>query len=366
MSPVSRTPPAVFHGRATPERTNMQTVNIGELPQKARTRRFSKPLIFFTVLLQLAAAGLIGIMLVYHGPFNAIRSYIVGTAMESKSHQFLATWFLSDSEIQKIIHSGGNVSSDSQVVAANANTSAYNSGIEIDSINNDNYSGYMMIISNPLRVHVGHTKYLGTRGELTSEMAARYNAVAAINGGGFHDATGSAAYGGNGGLPTCFAISGGQVVYRDNGFTDTDKTQAIGIDTKGNLIVGEHSIKELQSMGVTEALQFENDNYPTTLIVNGKAQFNGTAGSGRTARTAIGQRKSDNALLLLVLDGRTLTKTGATLGDVRDIMLKYGANTAAELDGGGSTTMVSDNKVINTPCDNVGERLVATCFYVEK
>lgn len=345
----------------------MQTVNPDMISSKVRTRRFSAPLIFFTVLIQLALTGGIGLMLIYHGPFDAIRSYIVGTAMESKSHQFLATWFLSDKEIQKIIHNGGPVSNDSQVVVASANTSAYNSGIELDSITgNANFNGYMMIINNPLRVHVGYTQYLGKRGELTSDMASRYNAVAAINGGGFHDATGTTAYGGNGGLPTCFAISQGKVVYRDPGFTDTDKTQVIGLDAKGNLIVGEHSIKDLQSAGVDEALQFENDNYPTALIVNGKAQFSGTAGSGRTARTAIGQRKSDNALLLLVLDGRTLTKTGATLGDVRDLMLQYGAYTAAELDGGGSTTMVNDGKVKNTPCDNVGERAVATCFYVEQ
>lgn len=345
----------------------MQTVNSDTVSSKSRTRRFSGPLIFITVLLQVALTGVIGLLLVYHGPFDAIRSYIVGTAMESKSHQFLATWFLSSEEIQKVIHSGGSFNNSvSQVVAANANTSAYNSGIEIDTISNANYTGYMMVINNPLRVHVGYTQYLGKRGELTSDMASRYNAVAAINGGGFHDATGTTQYGGNGGLPTCFAISGGNVVYQDPGFSNTSKTQVIGLDTKGNLIVGEHSIRDLQSAGVTEALQFENDNYPTAIIVNGKAQFTGTAGSGRTARTAIGQRQSDNALLLLVLDGRTLTKTGATLGDVRDVMLKYGAYTAAELDGGGSTTMVKDNKVINEPCDNVGERAVATCFYVEQ
>lgn len=343
------------------------TVNPGVIPPKPKSRRFSKPLLFFTVLLQLAVTGLIGILLIYHGPFDAIRSYIVGTAMESKSHQFLATWFLSDGEIQKIIHSGGPVNdSVSQVVAANANTSNYNSGITVDTIDNANYSGYMMIVNNPLRVHVGYTQFLGKRGELTSEMARRYKAVAAINGGGFHDATGAAQYGGNGALPTAFAISGGSVVHRDDGFADDTKVQAIGLDSQGNLIVGEHSIRDLQSKGITEALQFENPNYPTAIVVNGKSVFNGTAGSGRTARTAIGQRRSDNALLLLVLDGRTWGKTGATLGDVRDVMLHYGAQTAAELDGGGSTTMVYNDKVINSPCEALGERTVATCFYVEK
>ena len=346
------------------------TVKLDQPTIKPKKRKFSRPLVAFTVLLQLCLAGVIGLMLIFHGPFAAIRSYVVGTAMESAKHQYLATWFLSEAEINRIIHGGsesGSSGSVQQVVNTVSKTGSYDSGYQIDRITNVNYSGYMLIIDNPLRVHVGYTKYIAQHGELTSDMAKDHAAFAAINGGGFFDMGGATAYAGNGAYPTKFVMSGGQVIYQDNNFTDNTKTQVIGMDSSGNLIVGDKSISDLKKAGVTDALQFENENYPTDLVVNGVAQFKGDAGSGRTARTAIGQRKSDNAILLLVLDGRTFTQKGATLGEVRDIMLKqYDAWTAAELDGGGSSTMVLNGKVINNPCNTLGERTVATCFYVEK
>lgn len=344
------------------------TVKLDQPTIKPKKRKFSKPLMAFTVLVQLALTGVIGLMLIFHGPFAAVRSYIVGTAMESGTHRYLATWFLSDEEINKIIHGSDGSSSEpvQQVAKTVSQGTNYSGNYQIDRITNSNYSGYMLIIDNPLRVHVGYTKYIKQHGELTSDMAKDHGAIAAINGGGFFDMGGSTAYAGNGAYPTKFVISGGQVIYQDDNFTDNEKTQVIGMDSKGNLIIGDKSINDLKKAGVTDALQFENEDYPTDLVVNGVATFKGDAGSGRTARTAIGQRKSDNAILLLVLDGRTFSQKGATLGDVRDIMLKYDAQTAAELDGGGSTTMVLNGKVINNPCNTWGERTVATSFYVEK
>lgn len=345
------------------------TVKLDQPTIKPKKRRFSKPLVVFTILIQLGLTGVVGLMLIFHGPFSAIRSYVVGTAMESYSHRYLATWFLSDEEINRIIHGGSDSGSTEPVQQVNKTVSqgtTYGSDYQIDRITNTNYNGYMLIIDNPLRVHVGYTQYLKERGETTSGMAKDHGAAAAINGGGFHDVSGVTDWTGTGAMPTGFVMSGGNVVYRDDGFTDTEKSQVIGLDAKGNLIVGNLSVNDLRQKGVTDALQFDNQNYPTELVVNGQAAFKGDAGSGRTARTAIGQRKSDNAILLLVLDGRTFTQKGATLGEVQQIMLKYGAQTAANLDGGSSTTMVLNNKVINNPCNALGERTIATCFYVEK
>jgi exopolysaccharide biosynthesis protein len=90
----------------------------------------------------------------------------------------------------------------------------------------------------------------------------------------------------------------------------------------------------------------------------------GNGGWGLAPRTAIGQTK-DGTVLLLVIDGRQLSSLGATLKDVQDIMLSYGAYNAANLDGGSSTTMVYNGKIINTPSSQYGPRYLPSAFIVK-
>lgn len=70
-------------------------------------------------------------------------------------------------------------------------------------------------------------------------------------------------------------------------------------------------------------------------------------------------------ILLLVIDGRQPQYSlGATLVDVQNILYDNGAVVAANLDGGSSTTMYYQGKVINQPCDLLGERFIPTAFVV--
>ena len=118
--------------------------------------------------------------------------------------------------------------------------------------------------------------------------------------------------------------------------------------------------EEAIDMGIRDAVTFG-----PFLIVNGKASFiKGNGGWGQAPRTAIGQRK-DGIVLLLVIDGRTLTRPGADMGDLTEIMQNYGAYNAANLDGGTSSVMVYNNKIINDPVDGSGShrtRPIATGF----
>ena len=86
-------------------------------------------------------------------------------------------------------------------------------------------------------------------------------------------------------------------------------------------------------------------------------------GSGVNPRTAIGQR-SDGALLLLVLDGRSINTLGATMDDVVNIMLEYGAVNAGNLDGGSSSVMVYEGEIINNCASVTGPRQIPTAFVV--
>lgn len=90
----------------------------------------------------------------------------------------------------------------------------------------------------------------------------------------------------------------------------------------------------------------------------------GDGGWGLAPRTAIGQKK-DGTILMLVIDGRQVGSIGATLKDVQEIMLEYGAFNAANLDGGASSVLYYKNKIINHPCSQYGERNAPSFFIVD-
>ncbi|MEY2784026.1 MAG: hypothetical protein RL277_230 [Planctomycetota bacterium] len=87
--------------------------------------------------------------------------------------------------------------------------------------------------------------------------------------------------------------------------------------------------------------------------------FQSIGGETRHPRTAAGYAK-DGRLLLLVVDGRSKRSRGATLNEAAEMLLAFGAQEALNLDGGGSTTLVVREKVVNEPCDVTGERPVAS------
>lgn len=84
----------------------------------------------------------------------------------------------------------------------------------------------------------------------------------------------------------------------------------------------------------------------------------------RHPRTAIGVRK-DGALVLVTVDGRQPKKSvGMTIPELATLMLELGCEEAMNLDGGGSTTMVIKNKVVNSISDATGERAVSDALLV--
>ena len=87
--------------------------------------------------------------------------------------------------------------------------------------------------------------------------------------------------------------------------------------------------------------------------------------SGVNPRTAIGQR-SDGAILMLVIDGRQVISLGATMEDLVDIMLEYGAVNACNLDGGSSSLMWFEGNYVNNCASVIGIRPVPTTFLVLK
>ena len=156
-----------------------------------------------------------------------------------------------------------------------------------------------------------------------------------------------------------FFKEGGKILYGDV-YT---RYNVIGLDGDGILRVGTMTGREALDAGIRWGVSFTtHDGIASSLIINGEVQ-NQNLGPGVNPRTAIGQRE-DGALLLLVLDGRSSKTLGATLENVVDIMLSYGAVNAGNLDGGSSSVMVYDGEIINNCASITGPRGIPTGFIV--
>jgi hypothetical protein len=82
----------------------------------------------------------------------------------------------------------------------------------------------------------------------------------------------------------------------------------------------------------------------------------------RHPRTAVGRTKQGEVLWITV-DGRQPHSQGASLSELAQIMARYGAVDAINLDGGGSTTLVVRNLIVNSPSDGT-ERPVSNAWLV--
>lgn len=86
--------------------------------------------------------------------------------------------------------------------------------------------------------------------------------------------------------------------------------------------------------------------------------------SDRHPRTAIARLK-DGWILLATVDGRQPgVSVGMTLAELATLLLEFGAVDGINLDGGGSTTMVINGKLVNAPSDQTGERPVSDALLI--
>lgn len=313
------------------------------------------------LLFQIIYIPLLAIGLIYYGPFKNTREMIVTTSMTTMTHQYFATWFLSDEEIQEILTRNrpqeeveDTDPNKIEIAEKTSNTTDPKEGIEIVDVSTDTYNGYLMIIDDPSRVKIATAPRMGTVGATTSQIVEAYDAIAGINAGGIEDDALS-----NGGTPSGLLIEDGVLKTPD---ASTGSYSVVGLDNENRMVVSNSiTYSRLQELGIRDAVSFN-----PVIIVNGQPTiYYGDGGWGIQPRTAIAQRQ-DGAILMLVIDGRRAGSIGATLKNVQDILLDYGAYNAFNLDGGASSTMVFDSKLVNQPSDIMGERYVSSAFIVTK
>ncbi len=83
-------------------------------------------------------------------------------------------------------------------------------------------------------------------------------------------------------------------------------------------------------------------------------------------RTGVGFSKDSTTFYMFTVDGRQESSSGMSLKEFAGLMISNGVYQGLNLDGGGSTTMVIDGKLVNHPSDITGERPVGNCLVIIK
>ena len=188
----------------------------------------------------------------------------------------------------------------------------------------------------------------------TSVTAADNNAILAVNG----DYYGANSKG--------YVIRNG-VVYRDTVREDSSNGDlAIYKDGSFKVIYEDQiSAEQLVNDGVVNLLAFG-----PALVENGEIAVDTNTEVGQAMasnpRTAIGII-DENHYIIVVSDGRTSESEGLSLYQLAEVMKSYGAKTAYNLDGGGSSTLYFNGQVINKPTtggNKISERAVSDIVYI--
>ena len=318
----------------------------------------------------LLAAFLYGVMyLLCRGPSPTAKELFVLSTNETSAIGFLPRLYLSEAEIDEILNRrAGQETEDTDVSLISVPQQEPENKLLPDAwgfvdedgdgliyvpVAGESFVGHMLIVLDPLRVIVGCVpESFQIRGYTLEELVTHYDAVAGINGGDFEDPNGT----GNGSTPEHAVVFKGQIYMGGYG---TGHGFA-GIDGGGILHVGSFSSDELREKNIRHGTS-----YGPVLVVNGEMADPASLHSGVNPRTAIGQR-SDGAILMLVIVGRQPNSLGATYLDEAEIMLKFGAVNACNLDGGSSSLMWLDGGYVNAPATIVGIRRIPTSFLVLK
>ena len=317
----------------------------------------------FTIFIAIVDVLVAICFFIFYGPFDYVRNLIISTSMITKTHQYIAYTFYGDETIQSVVALNSYIPIDedvdlSQIVIDTSEQDHYDN--EYDEIiktrdpGNDDYKyikvkvgkydGHLVAIYDPSKVELITSKSFntGSGAEKIAAMCKRLGGTVCINGGMFSDPDG---YGSD--IPIGYLIKDGKVIWSDS----NEASDLIGFTNDNKLLLINATAEEAIAKGMRDALQFG-----PFLIVNGKKMEYASESGGydRAARVAIGQRR-DGIVLFLVTEG--VHTNGPNLKEVTDVLEQYGAYNAANLDGGSSSQLVIENKLINNPKNVFGKSL---------
>ncbi|NRG41077.1 phosphodiester glycosidase family protein [Rathayibacter sp. VKM Ac-2835] len=180
-----------------------------------------------------------------------------------------------------------------------------------------------------------------------------------------------------------FAINGDYYGFRDTGivlrngavFRDSPARDGLAFFTDGSVRVYDETAttaNELLAQGCWNTLSFGPAILEDGKVIAGieDIEIDTNIGNhsiqGEQPRTCIGVI-GDNHLVFVVVDGRsTGYSRGATLPELAALMADLGARTAYNLDGGGSSTMVFNDALVNDPLGKGTERGTSDILYIAR
>ncbi len=333
---------------------------------------------WYIILLAILDLGAIGCLLLAYGPFTAFKNYIVTTAMSTMNHKYVARILYSENTINTVLK-------ENRIVELNENTdtnaitigeyksdsfvSEYEEQILKKDNENDIYKNfsfeedgstfYVTVIYDPSKISLALASTPGVRGETVKTITENNDGIVGINASGFEDAGGK----GNGASATGTVIKDGKIVWQ--GRPNRWGGGLIGFNKEHKLVLTKESPSVAIKNGMMDAVTFG-----PFLIVNGKsAEVAGNGGSGYQPRSIIAQRQ-DGIVLLIVIDGNGSKygfRGGVSFGKMIEVLERYDAYNAANLDGGASSILVINNQIINNPVGHStsGERYHPNAWIVK-
>ena len=267
-----------------------------------------------------------------------IKNYMIQKRFQNNEYE-------SSNDYQKIIFNNSLIIDTNE---ENVYDNKYEAEIQNRGENNDykiidltvaNNKGWLVVVYDPSDVHIMKSRAFKTPNndgkENIIDMTKRYGATIGVNGGGFYD-DGKVSKD----IPFGYIIENGKVIYKSH----SRESDIIGMSNDNKLMLVHTTGEKAVEMGMRDGLEFG-----PFLIIDGKRQTN--LKPTKAARNMIAQR-DDGIILFLVTDG--LSYSGITFNEGTDVLEKYGATTAANLDGGASTQLVVNGELLNSPKNALG------------
>jgi exopolysaccharide biosynthesis protein len=347
------------------------------------------------------------------------RDIYIETAMTTNSHQWLAEWFIPHSiidevmadraaqeEAQKALESSWADASEAESQEAedaqtaffetyweldsasfcaylNRNPSLINDGYDnlvIDDLDNtlnlvtsagdpllavdvpnntlivgvsgDGYVGKLAIVKDVSQVSLEKSSSYGSSGEEAATFSSRFDAEVVVNASGFKDVDG---HGSGGTIKGSYVLDGVEIGTPENSYW-----KFVGLKNDNKLYISNRYQTDITDY------KWGMEFYPA-LIVDGENVVDGTYCMGIQPRTSIGQTESGD-FLMLVVDGRQVGYSlGCTVADCRDILQRYHAYQAMNMDGGSSSVMYYKGQQITKSSSATGlGRYMPNAFVVRK
>ena len=309
---------------------------------KRRLRKWLKVIMSIFMICYVVGCTVFSILL--YGPNIKFKTWLITTAMSTMNHQYLCKWFYSDEQINYILDQNYIIESEEdtnpelikQQIEASYNEYEKELLIheegelyKIVKFEVNGADAYIVAIFDPSTIKLEVTNQIGVLGEYLTKMAERNNAIMALNAGGFIDAGNNL-----GESPTGITIKNSQIITNNEYGVATDTGGIIGFTNDNVLVLLKKTAEEALAMGVRDAVS-----WGPFLVVNGQpSMVSGNGGWGGGARSAIGQRQ-DGTVLFLQVGSNSIRTSGAGMEDLVEIMVRYGAYNAANLDGGTSSVL---------------------------